>query len=200
MMMLLLIDNYDSFTYNIVHYLRELNYTVKVFQHDKISIAEVVAAKPSHIIISPGPGRPEEAGITVPLIQALKGKIPILGVCLGHQAIAAALGGKIIPAAKIMHGKTSLINHVNEGIFLGIPQPFTAMRYHSLVVDRRTLAAELMVMAWTQESETASAEIMGIAHRHYPLAGVQFHPESIATEAGHLLLQNFLLRLGIEKE
>ena len=185
--MLLLLDNYDSFTYNLVQYLRELGSEVVVYQHDKISIAEVIAARPSHIIISPGPGRPENAGITVPLIQALCGRIPILGVCLGHQAIAVALGGKVIAAPEIMHGKTSLIHHGGKGIFAGIPQPFTAMRYHSLVIDPATLPAELTVTAWTNDI------IMAVQHRHYPLAGVQFHPESIATEAGHQLLSNFLL-------
>jgi anthranilate synthase/aminodeoxychorismate synthase-like glutamine amidotransferase len=188
--MLLLIDNYDSFTYNLVQYLRELACEVAVYHHDKISIHEVAAAKPSHIILSPGPGRPEDAGITVPLIQALAGKIPILGVCLGHQAIAAAFGAKIVSASEIMHGKTSLIYHHRQGIFSEIPAPFIAMRYHSLVIDRATLPPELIVTAWTDDGK--NPEIMGIQHRHYPLAGVQFHPESIATESGHRLLQNFL--------
>ena len=190
--MLLLIDNYDSFTYNLVQYLRELGFEVMVYHHDKISIAEAVAAKPSHIIISPGPGRPEDAGITLPLIRALCGRIPILGVCLGHQALAAAFGGKIVSASEIMHGKTSLIYHHQQGIFSGIPQPFTAMRYHSLVVDPVTLPNEFIVTARTLNASGMPADIMGIQHRHLPLVGVQFHPESIATQAGHLLLANFL--------
>jgi anthranilate synthase/aminodeoxychorismate synthase-like glutamine amidotransferase len=190
--MLLIIDNYDSFTYNLVQYLRELGFAVMVYHHDKISIAEVIAAKPSHIIISPGPGRPEDAGITLPLIRALCGRIPILGVCLGHQALAAAFGGKIVSASEIMHGKTSLIYHHQQGIFSGIPQPFTAMRYHSLVVDPITLPTEFIVTARTLNSSGTPADIMGIQHRHLPLVGVQFHPESIATQAGHLLLANFL--------
>ncbi len=192
--MLLLIDNYDSFTYNLVQYLRELAFEVMVYHHDKISIAEVASARPSHIIISPGPGRPEDAGITLPLIRALCGRIPILGVCLGHQAIAAAFGGKIVCAPEIMHGKTSLIYHHQQGIFAGIPQPFTAMRYHSLIVDPATLPAEFIVTAWTFNADNEeSRQIMGIQHRHLPLAGVQFHPESIATQAGHQLLANFLI-------
>ena len=190
--MLLLIDNYDSFTYNLVQYLRELAFEVMVYHHDKISIAEVVAAKPSHIIISPGPGRPEDAGITLPLIRALCGRIPILGVCLGHQALAAAFGGKIVCASEIMHGKTSLIYHHQQGIFSGMPQPFTAMRYHSLVIDPATLPTEFIMTAWTLNASGKPADIMGIQHRHLPLVGVQFHPESIATQAGHLLLANFL--------
>lgn len=184
--MLLLLDNYDSFTYNLVQYLRELGSEVMVYQHDKISVEQVRAQRPSHIIISPGPGRPEDAGISVPLIQELYQQIPILGVCLGHQAIAVALGGQVILAPSIMHGKTSLIHHREESIFSGIPQPFTAMRYHSLVIDPESLPAELTVTAWTNDT------IMAVQHRDYPLVGVQFHPESIATEAGHQLLSNFL--------
>lgn len=188
----MLIDNYDSFTYNLVQYLRQLYGAVKVYQNDQITIPEVIAAKPSGIIISPGPGRPENAGITIPLIQALYRHIPILGVCLGHQAIAAAFGGKIISAPEVMHGKTSLIHHRQQGIFHQMPQPFIAMRYHSLVVDVSTLPSEFMVTAWTQNGAAERENIMAIQHRHYPLAGVQFHPESIATQAGHQLLQNFL--------
>lgn len=182
-----LIDNYDSFTYNLVHYLQELDQKVAVFQNDKITVAEIAAAQPRHIVISPGPGRPEQAGVTIPLIQALYQKIPILGVCLGHQAIAAAFDGKIISAPQIMHGKTSSVEHAGQGIFLKMPSPFTAMRYHSLVIDSTSLPADFLVTAWTQQ-----ADIMAIQHRHFPLVGVQFHPESIATVGGHQLLANFL--------
>ncbi len=190
--MLLLIDNYDSFTYNLVQYFRELGYAVKVCQNDKISITQAIALRPSHIILSPGPGRPENAGITIPLIQALRGSVPILGVCLGHQAMVAAFGGKIVAAEEVMHGKTSLIYHQQQSIFKGIPQPFTAMRYHSLVADPATLPAEFTVTAWTNHPSGQLADIMAIQHRDYPLVGVQFHPESIATETGHQLLENFL--------
>lgn len=190
--MLLLIDNYDSFTYNLVQYLRELGYSVAVYPNDRISIAEVIAASPSHIIISPGPGRPEDAGITMPLIKALYAKIPIFGVCLGHQAIVAAFGGKITFAPEIMHGKTSAIHHQAQGIFCGIPQPFQAMRYHSLVIDPATVPENFDVTAWTEDNAGKMLDIMAIQHRYYPLTGVQFHPESIATESGHRLLQNFL--------
>lgn len=190
--MLLLIDNYDSFTYNLVQYLRELGGEVAVHHHDKIRVEAVIAAKPSHIIISPGPGRPEQAGITMALIQAAYRQIPILGVCLGHQAIAAALGGSVTYAPEIMHGKTSLIYHQQQGLFSGIPQPFTAMRYHSLIVGSADLPEDLAITAWTCHANGQPANIMAIQHRQYPLVGVQFHPESIATEAGHQLLQNFL--------
>lgn len=189
--MLLLIDNYDSFTYNLVHYLRELGEEVVVFLNDKITLKIIADLKPSRIVISPGPGRPEAAGITVPLIQRFKEKIPILGVCLGHQAIAAAFGGDITFAQEVMHGKTSLINHKNHSIFKNLPQQFTAMRYHSLVIDPATVPAELTVTAWA-ETGAGQFEIMGIQHRQFPISGVQFHPESVATEHGHQLLKNFL--------
>lgn len=190
--MIILIDNYDSFTYNLVQYLRELGQRVIVYHNDKVSLAEVIAAKPSHVIISPGPGHPQEAGMIIPLIQALRGLIPVLGVCLGHQAIAVAFGGKITFASALMHGKTSLIHHQGQGIFAGMPQPFTAMRYHSLAIDPAALPTDFTVTAWTCDSAGNVEDIMAIEHRHYPLAGVQFHPESIATEAGHHLLKNFL--------
>ncbi len=190
--MLLIIDNYDSFTYNLVQYLRELGQEIIVFQNNKITIQQIAERKPSHIIISPGPGRPEVAGISIPLIKAFYAHIPILGVCLGHQAIGAAFGGGIIAAEKIMHGKTSLIYHHQQNLFAGLKQPFTAMRYHSLVIDPKTLSEEFEITAWTQNSSHQLIDIMAIQHRHYRLTGVQFHPESIATEQGHLLLNNFL--------
>jgi anthranilate synthase component II len=190
--MLLIIDNYDSFTYNLVLYCRELGYQTCVYHNDQITIEQVLAAKPSHIIISPGPGRPETAGITLPLIQTVQGRIPVLGVCLGHQAIAAACGGAITFAPQIMHGKTSLIYHQQQGIFSDLPQPFQAMRYHSLVVDPLALPEDIIVTAWTHNDLGQRADVMAIQHRRYPLTGVQFHPESIATEYGQRLLQNFL--------
>ncbi len=189
--MLLVLDNYDSFTYNLVHYLRELGQTVAIYPNNRISIEEITAKRPSHIIISPGPGRPEDAGISVPLVRAFCDKIPILGVCLGHQAIAAAFGTRIVNATRILHGKTSLIYHREQSIFSGIAMPFKAMRYHSLIVDAETLPADFMITAWTNDLPEKT-EIMAIQHQYYPLAGVQFHPESIGTEAGHQLLQNFL--------
>lgn len=190
--MLLVIDNYDSFTYNLVHYLRELGVQLQVFFSDRITVAEVLELRPSQIVISPGPGRPEEAGIIVPLIKALQGQIPILGVCLGHQAIGAAYGAKIISSAEVMHGKTSLIHHNGTGIFNGIDRPFTAMRYHSLVIDPQTSLDDFLVTAWAKNKDDHHREIMAIQHRHYPIAGVQFHPESIVTEFGHYILKNFL--------
>lgn len=190
--MLLLIDNYDSFTYNLAHYLRELGEEVLVVLNDKISLEKISDLKPSHIIISPGPGRPEQAGITIAVIQHFKAKIPMLGVCLGHQAIAAAFGGNIIVAQEIMHGKTSLIKHNNDTIFKDVPQPFTAMRYHSLVIDPASIPSELQITAWTLANQDQKSEIMGIQHCQFPISGVQFHPESIATEHGHQLLKNFL--------
>ncbi len=189
--MILLIDNYDSFTYNLFQYLQELNCNVRVVYNNQITLAEIKKLQPSHIIISPGPGRPEQAGITIALIQEFYQQIPILGVCLGHQAIAAAFGGKVVFAPEIMHGKTSWIHHRRQGIFANIPQPFMAMRYHSLVVDKNALPSQFMITAWT-ENCSGSHDIMAIQHSRYPLVGVQFHPESIATESGHQLLQNFL--------
>ncbi len=190
-MKVLMIDNYDSFTYNLVQYLGELGANVETIRNDAITPQEIfarsAALKPDRIVISPGPCSPAEAGISVPLIQAAMGKIPLLGVCLGHQAIGAALGGKIIRAKTLMHGKTSEVEHTGRGVFKGLPSPMTVTRYHSLAIERDTLPAELMITAWTQDGE-----IMGIQHKTYALHGVQFHPESILSEHGHAMLKNFL--------
>ncbi len=185
--MILLLDNYDSFTYNLAQYLGELGCTVEVHRNDKISVEEIARRKPERIVISPGPCTPKEAGISVELIQRLAGKFPILGVCLGHQAIGAAFGGKIIRAPKLFHGKTSEIHHDKKGVFRKLPDPFTATRYHSLIIERRSLPRELTVTA-----ETGDGIIMGVRHHRYNLEGVQFHPESVLTTAGKQLLQNFL--------
>ena len=185
--MILLLDNYDSFTYNLAQYLGELGCQVEVHRNDRISVEQIAQRKPERIVISPGPCTPQEAGICVELIQKLAGKIPILGVCLGHQAVGAAFGGKIIRAPKLFHGKTSQIRHDGSGVFRGLPNPFTATRYHSLIVERKSLPAVLQVTA-----ETDDDIIMGMQHRHYPLIGVQFHPESVLTESGKQLLKNFL--------
>ena len=185
--MLLMIDNYDSFTYNLVQYFGELGEEVRVFRNDKITLEEIENLRPARIVISPGPCSPEEAGISVPAIRKFAGKIPILGVCLGHQAIGAAFGGKIIRSACLMHGKTSPIHHDGKELFKGLPNPFEATRYHSLVVERGTLPACLEMTAWVAEGE-----IMGIRHRELPVWGVQFHPESILTVGGMELLRNYL--------
>jgi anthranilate synthase/aminodeoxychorismate synthase-like glutamine amidotransferase len=185
--LILLLDNYDSFTYNLAQYLGELGCQVEVHRNDRISVEQIAQRKPERIVISPGPCTPQEAGISVEMIQKLAGKIPILGVCLGHQAIGAAFGGKIIRAPKLFHGKTSQIRHDGSGVFRGLPNPFTATRYHSLIVERKSLPAELQVTA-----ETEDDIIMGMQHRHYPLMGVQFHPESVLTDSGKQLLKNFL--------
>ena len=182
-----MIDNYDSFTYNLVQYLGELGAQVRVFRNDKITINQIRKLAPKKILISPGPGRPEDAGISCAVIKAFAGKIPILGVCLGHQAIGFAYGGRIIIAKKLMHGKTSLIYHNRKTIFKGIPNPFTATRYHSLLVERKSFPACLEITAWTKEKE-----IMGIKHKQLPVWGVQFHPESILTKSGKDILKNFL--------
>ena len=190
-MKVFMIDNYDSFTYNLVQYLGELGANVETIRNDAITPQEIfarsAALKPDRIVISPGPCSPAEAGISVALIQAAMGKIPLLGVCLGHQAIGAALGGKIIRAKTLMHGKTSKVEHTGQGVFKGLPSPMTVTRYHSLAIERDTLPAELMITAWTQDGE-----IMGIQHKTYALHGVQFHPESILSEHGHAMLKNFL--------
>jgi len=185
--MLLMIDNYDSFTYNLVQYLAEIGQEVKVVRNDQISIEEINKLNPQYIVISPGPCTPNEAGISLELIEAFKGKIPILGVCLGHQSIGQAFGGKIIHAQTIMHGKTSRISHNNKGVFRGIKNPFIATRYHSLVIDRKSLPDCFDITAWTDDNE-----IMGIKHKKLAIEGVQFHPESILSEYGHDLLKNFL--------
>jgi len=185
--MLLMIDNYDSFTYNLVQYLAEIGQEVKVVRNDKISIKEINKLNPQYIVISPGPCTPNEAGISLELIEAFKGKIPILGVCLGHQSIGQAFGGKIIHAQTIMHGKTSKISHNNKGVFKGIKNPFIATRYHSLVIEKQTLPNCFDITAWTDDNE-----IMGIKHKELAIEGVQFHPESILSEHGHDLLKNFL--------
>lgn len=185
--MLLMIDNYDSFTYNLVQYLGELKQEVAVFRNDEIDLARVAALAPSHIVISPGPCTPNEAGISVPVIKEFSGKIPILGVCLGHQSIGQAFGGKIVHAKELMHGKTSMIHHKDIGVFHDLPNPFRATRYHSLVIERNSLPDCLEITAWTDDGE-----IMGVRHKTLPVEGVQFHPESILTEYGHEMLANFL--------
>lgn len=185
--MLLMIDNYDSFTYNLVQYLAEIGQEVEVVRNDKISIEEINKLNPQYIVISPGPCTPNEAGISLELIEAFKGKIPILGVCLGHQSIGQAFGGKIVHAQTIMHGKTSKIFHNNKGVFRGIKDPFVATRYHSLVIEKQTLPNCFDITAWTDDNE-----IMGIKHKELAIEGVQFHPESILSEHGHDLLKNFL--------
>ena len=185
--MLLMIDNYDSFTYNLVQYLGELGQDVRVYRNDEIDLATVAELKPRHIVISPGPCTPLEAGISVPLIKEFAGKIPILGVCLGHQSIGQAFGGKIVHAKQLMHGKTSPIYHADTGVFRGLPNPFTATRYHSLVIERESCPDCLEITAWTEDQE-----IMGVRHKTLPIEGVQFHPESILTEHGHDMLRNFL--------
>ena len=185
--MILLLDNYDSFTYNLAQYLGELGCQVEVHRNDRISVEQIARRKPERIVISPGPCTPQQAGISVELIQTLGGKFPILGVCLGHQAIGAAYGGKIVRAPKLFHGKTSRIRHNGKGVFAELANPFTATRYHSLIVERKSLPRELEITA-----ETDDGVIMGLQHRRYKLAGVQFHPESVLTESGKQLLQNFL--------
>jgi len=185
--MILMIDNYDSFTYNLVQYLGELGENIKVFRNDKIAINKIKKLAPERIVISPGPGRPEDAGISCDCIKEFAGKIPILGVCLGHQAIGFVYGGRIINAKRLMHGKTSWIYHNRVTIFSGIPNPFEATRYHSLLVEKKSLPECLEITAWTKENE-----IMGLKHKKYPLWGVQFHPESILTKAGKDILRNFL--------
>jgi len=190
--MLLMIDNYDSFTYNLVQYFAELGADVQVARNDEISLAEIEALQPEHLVISPGPCTPDEAGISVDAIVAFAGQIPVLGVCLGHQSIGRAFGGRIVHAGQVMHGKTSPIHHANSGIFSGLDQPFTATRYHSLVIEKASLPDCLEVTAWTQTEAGEIDEIMGVRHLELDVQGVQFHPESIMTQQGHELLQNFL--------
>ncbi len=190
--MLLMIDNYDSFTYNLVQYFGELGQEVKVVRNDALSVAQIAALKPKHIVISPGPCTPNEAGVSLEIIQKLSGQVPILGVCLGHQSLGQAFGGEVVRARTIMHGKTSPIRHTGVGVFAGIPDPFEATRYHSLVVRKESLPDCLEVTAWTERADGSVDEIMGLRHRTLAVEGVQFHPESILTEHGRELLQNFL--------
>ena len=187
--MLLMIDNYDSFTYNLVQYFGELGANVKVYRNDEITLEQIAALKPDHLVISPGPCSPAEAGISVPAIREFAGKLPILGVCLGHQSIGAAFGGRIVHAQKLMHGKTSPVHHKDVGVFRGLPDPLTCTRYHSLAIERESLPDCLEITAWTDDGE-----IMGVRHKELDVEGVQFHPESILTERGHDLLRNFLDR------
>lgn len=185
--MLLVIDNYDSFTYNLVQYLGELGADPQVYRNDKITLEEIGRLKPRHIVISPGPGRPKDAGISEALIETFYKEIPILGVCLGHQAIGEVFGGSVIHAPYLMHGKTSQVYHDGKGVYAGLPNPFTATRYHSLVVDKASLPNDFILSSWTEDGV-----VMGIRHKDYPLEGVQFHPESILSESGKTLLKNFL--------
>lgn len=185
--MLVMIDNYDSFTYNLVQYLGELGEDVRTFRNDEISLDEIEAMRPDRIMLSPGPCTPNQAGISLSLIEHFKGRLPLMGVCLGHQCIGQSFGGKIVHAKSIMHGKTSAIEHTDEGVFNGIANPLTVTRYHSLVIEKESLPACLEVTAWTDDNE-----IMGVRHKELAIEGVQFHPESILTEHGHALLKNFL--------
>jgi len=189
--MLLMIDNYDSFTFNIVQYFGELGAEVKVVRNDEIDIAGIAELNPRHLVISPGPCTPTEAGVSVEAIKAFAGRLPILGVCLGHQSIGQAFGGRIVHARAVMHGKTSPIHHRSVGVFSGLPNPFEATRYHSLVIERASLPECLEITAWT-EHDGVMDEIMGVRHREFDIQGVQFHPESILTEHGHQMLKNFL--------
>ncbi len=190
--MLLMIDNYDSFTYNLVQYLGELGADVRVQRNDEISVTQIEELQPDQIVISPGPCTPDQAGVSVEAIKAFAGKIPILGVCLGHQSIGQAFGGNIVHARQVMHGKTSSIYHSNSGVFTGLENPCTATRYHSLVIERESLPKCLEITAWTQLEDGSMDEIMGVRHREMNVQGVQFHPESILTENGHDLLRNFI--------
>jgi anthranilate synthase component 2 len=187
-----MIDNYDSFTYNLVQYLGELKAEVEVVRNDQVSVDEILHNNASHIMISPGPCTPNEAGVSMAAIEALAGEKPILGVCLGHQSIGQVFGGKIIHAGEIMHGKTSAVKHTGSGVFKGLQSPFIATRYHSLVIDKETIPDCLEVTAWTENADGSVDEIMGIRHKQLVIEGVQFHPESILTEHGHHLLRNFL--------
>jgi anthranilate synthase component 2 len=186
---LLMIDNYDSFTYNLVQYLGELGQDVKVVRNDELSVDEIEALGPERVVLSPGPCTPNEAGVSLALIKRLAGRVPILGVCLGHQAIGQAFGGKVVHAKTLMHGKVSQIHHTGKGVFAGLPSPYQATRYHSLAIERASCPADLELTAWTEDGE-----IMGVRHRTLAVEGVQFHPESILTEHGHALLRNFISR------
>ena len=190
--MLLMIDNYDSFTYNLVQYLGELGADVRVFRNDEISVEQIEGLNPDHIVISPGPCTPNEAGISVEAIKTFAGRIPLLGVCLGHQSIGQAFGGRIVHARQVMHGKTSPVHHADTGIFTGLANPYQATRYHSLVIEKESLPKCLEITAWTQNEDGSMDEIMGVRHKELDVQGVQFHPESILTEHGHDLLRNFI--------
>lgn len=192
--MLLMIDNYDSFTYNVVQYLGELGADVQVHRNDEITIEQIQAMKPEKIVISPGPCTPNEAGVSLQVLEHFKGKLPILGICLGHQSIGQAFGGNIVRASRVMHGKTSPVYHNDTGVFRSLPHPLTATRYHSLVIDKNTLPDCLEITAWTNNDDGSMEEIMGVRHKEFDIEGVQFHPESILTECGHELLNNFLKR------
>ncbi|MEO5566819.1 MAG: aminodeoxychorismate/anthranilate synthase component II [Luteimonas sp.] len=190
--MLLMIDNYDSFTFNLVQYLQVLGAEVRVVRNDELSVAQIAALAPERIVISPGPCTPNEAGVSLEVVRELGPRIPILGVCLGHQAIGQAYGGQVVRAGRIMHGKTSRIRHRGQGVFAGLPDAYEATRYHSLVVDKDALPACLETTAWTENEDGSVEEVMGLRHREHPVEGVQFHPESILTEHGYALLKNFL--------
>ena len=192
--MILVIDNYDSFTYNLVHYLNELGAQTSVVRNDALTVEQALGQKPEAVLLSPGPCDPDQAGICLPLLKGAPEDLAILGVCLGHQAIGQAFGGDVVRAKALMHGKTSQIHHDGKGLFAGMPNPFTATRYHSLAVERATLPANLVVTAWTEDGE-----IMGLQHKTRPIYGVQFHPESISTEGGHQLLANFLDMAGVKR-
>lgn len=193
--MILVIDNYDSFTYNLVHYLNELGADTTVYRNDALTVTEALGLQPAAVLLSPGPKAPDQAGICLPLLEAAPADLPILGVCLGHQAIGQAFGGEVIRAKAVMHGKVSKVSHNDKGIFKGLPNPFTATRYHSLAVRREDLPPDLEVTAWTDDGE-----IMGVQHKTRPIFGVQFHPESIATEGGHQMLANFMDLAGVKRD
>jgi anthranilate synthase/aminodeoxychorismate synthase-like glutamine amidotransferase len=190
--MVFVLDNYDSFTYNLVQYLGELGAEVEVYRNDELTVEEVEALKPERILLSPGPCTPQDAGILVPLIRHMAGKAPILGVCLGHQAIGEAFGGQVVRAEHLMHGKTSSVEHDGKGVFAGLPTPLTCTRYHSLIVEEDSLPGELAVTAWTRENGDGGSVIMGVRHKTLPIEGVQFHPESVLTDCGHEMIRNFL--------
>ena len=192
--MLLMIDNYDSFTFNLVQYFGELGQEVNVVRNDELTVAAIGALAPAHIVISPGPCTPNEAGVSLEVLRELSPTVPIFGVCLGHQSIGQAFGGKVVRAQRIMHGKTSMIHHAGRGVFRDLPSPFEATRYHSLVVEKASLPECLEITAWTENDDGSVDEIMGLRHRELDVEGVQFHPESILTEHGHALLRNFLVR------